>query len=493
VLSRTDIESSFDSALTYNKGSIVLGMFERWVGAPDFRRGLALYLKRYADKTATAEELFRALDEGTDRPVGNALSTFVVQPGAPLVSVTLRCTTGELPVLELAQERFLAERSVSPDTAAWQVPVCVRAAWGKHVERACILLTDAQAELTLPYGGCPTFVTANEGGLGYYLAAYAPALRGSLMAHRDEFDAVELAAFALDIAALARRGDVPAEEALTLGAELLASHDSDVALTGLGLLSLVRRDTLSPELQSAQSRRLQKLLGKRARALGWKERPADSPDDRRLRPRVVPCLADAGRDAALGAEALRLAEAWLQGTGAVDPDVVHGVLSIAAAHGDTALFERLLLAAHSLPSRSERAQAILALGGFKEPALAERARAQLLDTKHDLRDWLVLLHAQLEMAETRYDAYAFIDQSYEALKARMRDDEVAQLFTFLSVFCEPKMRAAVDASFSPRAAKVDGGVFHLAQSLQAIDECVRVQSRLLPGATAWLAPASGPR
>jgi cytosol alanyl aminopeptidase len=493
VLSRTDIETSFDGALTYNKGSIVLGMFERWVGPPAWKRGLQLYLTRYADQTATSEELFRALDEGTGRPVGNALSTFVVQPGAPLLSVSLRCSTGELPVLELAQERFVAERSVSPDPATWQVPVCVRAAWGKHLERACILLTDAQAELTLPFGGCPTFVTANDGGLGYYRVAYAPALRASLAAHRDELDAVELASFAGDIGALARRGDVPAEEALLLGAQLVASRDSTVALAGLGLLALVRRDTLSAELQSAQSARLQKLLGKRARALGWKEHPGDSPDELQLRPVLVPSLADAGRDAALRAEARKLAEAWLQGPGTVDPDVVHGVLYTAAANGDATLFDRLLEAAQTRPNRRERAQAILALGEFKDPELATRARAQLLDTRNDLRDWLDLLDAQLEKPETRSEAYAFLDQSYETLKARMRDDEVAQLFTFLSVFCEPKMRAAVDASFAARAAKVDGGTFHLAQSLQAIDECARVQSRLLPGATAWLAPASVPR
>jgi len=114
VLTATDIEASFDAALTYDKGSIVLGMFEHWVGPADFKRGLQLYLQRHADQTATAEELFRALDEGTGRPVGDALSTFVVQPGAPLVSVSLRCATGELPVLELHQERFLAERPVTP-------------------------------------------------------------------------------------------------------------------------------------------------------------------------------------------------------------------------------------------------------------------------------------------------------------------------------------------------------------------------------------------
>jgi cytosol alanyl aminopeptidase len=493
VLSATDIESSFDSALTYDKGSIVLGMFERWVGPPAWKRGLQLYLRRNADKSATAEQLFAALDEGSGRPVGDALSTFVVQPGAPLVSLALRCKSGALPVLELAQERFLAERSVSPPSAAWQVPVCVRAVWGTHVERACMLLADAEAELALPVGGCPSFVTANDGGLGYYRVAYAPALRKSLLEHRDQLDAVELASLAGDLGALARRGDLPTEEALALGAQLAASRDSDVALAGLGLLSLIRRDTLPAELQTAQSTRLEKLLGKRARALGWKERPGDSPDDLRLRPRLVPFVAANGRDAVLQGEARKLTEAWLRGTGFIDPDLVHGVLYTAAAKGDAALFDALLAAAGSRSTRAERAQAIMALGAFQDPALAARSRAQLLEAKNDLRDWLDLLDTQLLTAETRAEAYGFLDQSFEALRARMRDDEVAQLFTFLGSFCDPKMRASVEASFAPRAAKVDGGPFHLGQSLQAIDECARVQSRLRPGATAWLAPATVPR
>lgn len=493
VLTATDIESSFDAELTYDKGSIVLGMFERWVGAPDWKRGLQLYLHRHADQNVTSEELFRALDEGTGRPVGEALSSFVVQPGAPLVSVSLRCKTGELPVLELSQERFLAERSVSPNTVTWQIPICVRAAWGKHVEHACILLGSAQAELTLPFGGCPTFVTVNEGGLGYYRVAYAPALRATLAHHPEELDAVELASFAGDIGALARRGDVAAEEALALGARLVSQRDSDVVRAGLSLLLLVHRDTLSVELQEAHSAHLRKLLGKRARALGWKERPSDSADDLRLRPVVVPLVANEGRDPLLRAEARKLAEAWLSGTSSVDPDLVSGVLFTAAASGDAALFDRLLVAARTLPTRRDRAQAILALGDFRDPELAGRARALLLDPHNDLRDWLVLLNAQFRAAETRTEAYAFLEQSFDSLKSRMRDDEVAGLFAMLGVFCDPKMRAAVDASFAPRAAKVDGGSFHLTHSLQAIDECTRVQSRLRPGVTAWLAPATVPR
>jgi aminopeptidase N len=493
VLSATDIETSFDADLTYDKGSIVLAMFERWVGAPAFKRGLQLYLTRHADQNATSEELFRALDEGTGRPVGDALATFVVQPGAPLVSVALRCRTGALPVLELAQERFLSERSVSPPTATWQVPVCVRASWGKRVERACILLAEAEAELTLPGAGCPDFVTANDGGLGYYRVAYAPELRKALLQHPDKLEAVELSSFAGDIGALARRGDVPAEEALALGARLVASADSDVVAAGINLLGLIDRDLLPAELQAAQTARLQKLLGRRARSLGWKERPADSPDEQRLRPVVVPLLARDGRDPALRSEARSLTDAWLSGTGSIDPDMVAAVLRTAAASGDAALFDRLLQAARTLPTRRGRAQAVSGLGAFLEPDLAARARSLLLEPANDIRDWLEVLPSQLHAPETRSAAYAFLDKNFEALRSRMRDDETAQLFGMLAVFCQPAMRAAVEANFSARAAKVNGGPFQLSRALQAIDECTRVQSRLRPGATAWLSTASPAR
>ncbi|MGO8971599.1 MAG: M1 family metallopeptidase [Myxococcaceae bacterium] len=488
VLTATDIEASFDGALTYAKGSTVLGMFEAWVGPRDFKRGIQLYLERNADQSVTAEELFRALDEGSGHPLGDALSTFIVQPGAPLVSVALRCKTGALPVLELAQERFTLERSVTPPAATWTVPVCVRAAWGKHLERACVVLSEAQAELTLPAAGCPTFVTANEGGLGYYRVAYSPPLRRAVLAHPEQLDAVELASFAGDMGALAQRGDVPVQEALELGAKLVTGQDSDVVLAGLDLLQLLHRDGLSAELQAAQAARLQALLGRRARALGWKERSTDSPDELRLRPVVVPVVARDGRDAVLRTEARRMADAWLSAPESVDADMVNAVLATAAATtGDAAFFQRLLEATRSLPTRRDRGHAILGLGAFSDAALAAQARALLLDPAYDLRDWLVLLTAQFRTAETRADAYAFLDASFEALKARMRDDEVAQLFSLLGVFCDRQMRAAAEASFAPRAAAVDGGPFHLAQALQAIDQCVRVQSRLRAGAGAWLA------
>ncbi|HMK73190.1 MAG TPA: M1 family aminopeptidase, partial [Myxococcaceae bacterium] len=439
VLTRTDIETSFDAALTYDKGSIVLGMFESWVGEPAWKRGMQRYLKTHADGNATADDLFRALDEGTGRPVSQPLSTFVVQPGAPLVSVDMRCTKGELPALELKQERFLVEHTAPPPTATWQIPICIRAAWGERQERVCTLLVDAEGELTLPVAGCPTFVTANDGGLGYYRVAYTAALRKSLLQHADRLDPLELASLAGDVVALAQRGDVPVEEALALGARLVTNKDAEVAAAGLGLLELVHRDTLPPDLRTAYAARLESLFGARARTLGWQVRTADSADDRRLRLLLVPVAAFVARDPALDAEARRLATAWLGDPRAVDGDLVEGVLRTVAVPGDAALFDQFLGAARTLTRRQDRVHAVHALGWFQDPALAARARGLLLDQSHDLRDWLTVLNEQLRIPETRDGAYRFLDENFEALAKRMRDDEGAQLLGRLGVFCDAKM------------------------------------------------------
>lgn len=75
----------------------------------------------------------------------------------------------------------------------------------------------------------------------------------------------------------------------------------------------------------------------------------------------------------------------------------------------------------------------------------------------------------------------------------MRDDEVAGVLESFGTFCDAAMRVDVQARFALRAAKVDGGSFHFARSLEAIDQCIQVQARLNPGVTAWLTAVTTPR
>ena len=52
IETKDDISNAFDD-ITYSKGAAVIGMFENWMGAEAFRKGVQSYLNRYAFRTAT--------------------------------------------------------------------------------------------------------------------------------------------------------------------------------------------------------------------------------------------------------------------------------------------------------------------------------------------------------------------------------------------------------------------------------------------------------
>ena len=84
----------------------------------------------------------------------------------------------------------------------------------------------------------------------------------------------------------------------------------------------------------------QALFGARARALGWQARAGDGDDERLLRAALLPWVAELGEDAALRADARRLAEAWLADPAAAAPALDASLrgpaLATAALDGDAA-------------------------------------------------------------------------------------------------------------------------------------------------------------
>src|SRR5690606_10238385 len=134
--------------------------------------------------TATAAELLSALSAESGRDVAAAMSTFLDQTGAPLVSVELECAQGKPPRLKLSQTRFFISPPPGGASAAerWHIPVCVRYAGAGPRGRACTLLTEPSGELVLSEAkACPAWIAANEEARGYYRVSYSEPLRKALV------------------------------------------------------------------------------------------------------------------------------------------------------------------------------------------------------------------------------------------------------------------------------------------------------------------------
>src|SRR4030095_3311256 len=105
--------------LAYNKGLAVLNMFEQWLGPETFRKGVIAYLDAHAWGNAKGSDLWNALAKASGKDVGGAMSSFLDQPGVPLVMAE------PLPggKVRLTQRRFLQDGSVPGTKQTWRIPV----------------------------------------------------------------------------------------------------------------------------------------------------------------------------------------------------------------------------------------------------------------------------------------------------------------------------------------------------------------------------------
>jgi len=132
-------------ALAYAKGAAVLHMVEGWIGPEAFRAGVLAYLKAHADANATADDLWNALSKASKKDVAAALSSFLDQPGVPLVTVE------PLPGgrAKLNQSRFVNAGSIVPRAQLWQIPVTLRYPEGSGTKTQSVLLTRPEQIVTL--------------------------------------------------------------------------------------------------------------------------------------------------------------------------------------------------------------------------------------------------------------------------------------------------------------------------------------------------------
>ncbi|WP_375768755.1 M1 family metallopeptidase [Archangium gephyra] len=472
IQSEDDILNAFDG-ITYGKGASVLAMVEGWLGRDVFQRGVQRHLRAHAHGNATAKDFLDALSAEAGQDVSGVLGSFLDQGGAPLVTTRLDCS-GKVPVVRLAQSRFLPLGSSGDAKQEWKVPLCVRYGSAKGTGRACTVLEGESAELALPEAkACPTWVLPNADGAGYFRTALDTQMLGRLLSTESrQLSRAERVALLGDVQALVSAGAMPAADALGLLPGLAGEKDRQVFQASLELLGMLRPSLLSDGRQADRQRFLRDTYGARARALGFTPRANEDEDTRLLRPLLLDIAGEQGGDAKLVAEAKQLTRKWLADSKAIAPELVRATLGIASAHGDAALHGQLMTAMRSEQERHKRERLIDALAGFRDPALVRENLKLLLEPSVDLREAGDLLFGAAWDVRSRDEAYAFVKEHYDVLAARLPEDRVEGLAWTAASYCDPVHRQEAAAFFSERMERAPGGTRTLAQVLEGMDLCI---------------------
>lgn len=468
-----DLANAFDR-ITYNKGGSVLKMFEAWLGEQAFRDGVRRYLRRHEFGSATAEDFFAALLESNPE-LAKAFSSFVVQPGVPLVSMALDCR-GK-PSLRLKQRRFLpgAPQPAASARQRWSIPVCVRYQGQKSEQPFCSILHQDSALIRLPDAtACPSWLLPNPGGSGYYL----PLLDDAMMAKLQKISltANETVSLLAEQTMLARSGVLPWPRMLALAAHYAKDERPEVALAAVEAVALMPAAMLDAESLLRRASWVRAHFGARALGMGWQTGAKDGDTTQKLRVALLPLVANLGADQQLRAEARSLALDWLGGKSKDAPGVMlPPVLASAAYSGDQAVLDAMLAMAAVSPSNGDRNAIFNAMGWFADPALLQQAFSQFLGDKFDPREMLSMFKTAGKEADHGPQLQEFIRLHIDAMLIKLPDDFASNLLHWGHGLCTKNQRNAFGDFFARRAAKDPGGARNLAQALETIDICLAMR------------------
>ena len=489
IQSNDDIANAFDD-ITYQKGAAVIRMFENWLGKDKFRQGVQLYLKQHAWGNATASDFETAISTIAGQNIAPDFDSFLDQAGVPKVSATLDCQSH--PKLELAQQRVLPIGSPGSANQVWKIPVCVTYQSDRAQHQECQLLSEPHGEMTLAAETCPTWLLANTGEIGYYMADYKGDLLKQLLSDQGRhLGLAERVGVLGDVDSLVSTGDYSPSVALGLVPEFAADPNWQVVEASADIAALLKGDDVPDELRSKAARFIIQVYGQRADALGWTEKPGEREEARLLRPKIVPFVANLGEQQELIDQAGKLARKWLKDRTGLSTEMVRPVLEVAAEYGNRDLFDLLRSAAIEERDHRVRDSLLSALGSFRDPTLARASVELLLSPDFDPREaFYPLLFGPLSYAATRDIPFAFVRANLDKLLARLPrevgGDYAASLPSVGSAFCDASHRAEVESFFRPRVDQYTGGPRNLENVLEEIDLCTAERKTLAPELSSFL-------
>lgn len=515
-----DVRNAFD-AITYQKGAAVIAMFERFLGAETFRAGLRDYLERHRFGTARAEDLLLALGRQAGRDVASPFSTFLDQPGVPLVTADLACGEGGN-VVALTQERFIPLGSRAAREGVWQIPVCVRFGRGREVGVACTLLQTSTGRLPLPAGPCPEWFHPNADAGGYYrFAMPADDLDALVTRGLGRASPRERLSVANGLRTMLASGAEDAARLLPIFARLVQDEERLVVLESAAALAAVVEDLADDAVRPSAQRWVGALLGPRFARLGWRSRARETGDVRLLRRDLAALLVRIARSSDVIAQAARLGRAYVgrarpgergPNDGAIHPEVLEpelaGIALVAAVNdvpcfvsgdcGDAspeqaAFFDHLVSLALASEDATLRQRLLVVAASTEAPDLARRVLDLALDARLRVNEIGIPMGTQAETRAGRARVLAWMQAHLPQLRERMATTRLGWVPWTFAGACSREERDAVAALFSPHIDAWPGGPRNLAGVLEAIDLCVARRERHAASVRSFLETLGTPR
>ena len=479
-----------DDAITYGKSAAVLRMLESFLGPQTFRAGVVAYLKQYSYRNATAVDFWTAQAETSKKPVDKIMSTWVEQPGAPLLTVQTRCS-GVSQTISFKQQRYFYDRTRleqgSPEL--WQIPVCIRpGSAAANSPAKCELVTQKQQTFTLP--GCAAWDFVNADAQGFYRSGYESQAIASMAKQLESaLSPAERIMLLSDVIASVSVNREPIGDYLNL-AEGLKSDRNDAVLRQLfSQLNYIGERLTNDSDRESYRLWVRQLLSPIAEEIGWTPKPGERESLSTLRGKLLFSLAYIGRDPQTQALARKLAEQALADPNSVNHEIASVALPVAASTGDAALYDKIMADLKGAKTPEIYFRDVYALGRFRDPKLVDRTLQFALSPDVRSQDSPYVIASVMQSATVEKQAWSFVQDHWASIEKLGGPYAGPAIVQATGSFCDADMRDEVMAFFAAHPAPA--AERSLRQSMERINYCAEMRTQQQDQLASWLRRQSG--
>ena len=270
-----EINTLFDGAIVYAKGSRLMHMLRRWLGDADFAKGLHAYFEKHQYGNTIGRDLWNALGQASGRDVAAFMDSWLEQPGYPVLTVKV-----ENDVLKISQKQFFIGEHEDKNRL-WVVPL--NSNWKG--------LPDTLETESIEIPGYAALLAENKGALrlntentAHYITDYQGELLEAVLAELETLDNTSKLQIVQERRLLAEAGHISYADLLPV-LDKLAKEESYLVVSAVSqvIAALERFIDEGTETEKAFNRLVAKLARHNYDRLGFEAKDGESDEDELVR------------------------------------------------------------------------------------------------------------------------------------------------------------------------------------------------------------------
>ncbi|GFZ26426.1 M1 family metallopeptidase [Lactobacillus corticis] len=273
-----EIDTLFDGAIVYAKGSRLLVMVRALLGDEALQKGLKYYFDHHKYSNTIGDDLWEALSTATDLNITEIMHSWLNQPGYPVINAYV-----EDGHLKLSQKQFFIGEGEDKGRT-WQIPLNANFDAPKIMAEKVLDLGDYQA-LREKAGHA---LRINVGNTTHAVVKYDETLMADILKDITDLDAISKMQILQDLRLLAEGKQVSYASVVPVLLKLKDDQSSVVNDAIYTTAAKLRQFVANGSEAEKQLKQFYNLLSKdQVARLGWQAKDGESSDDTEVRPYVL--------------------------------------------------------------------------------------------------------------------------------------------------------------------------------------------------------------